>query len=341
MTDPIIVYRLGSMGDTVVALPCFHLIRGLFPERRIIVLTNTPVSKKAAALEDMLKNGGFIDDCIAYPMGTRDPIRLLRLAIALRRTGAKTLIHLQGGRGHVRVQRDIAFFKACGIKAVIAAPGPDFDEHLLPNGEKEYEAQRLVRCLSALGPIDLDDPAVWDLRLTDQERAVAQAALKPLVGRAILAVNTGGKSPAQDWGDANWTEVFRQLGGSLDVALMFVGAAEDSERAERLIQAWSGAALNLCGRLSPRETAAALERAIAFVGHDSGPMHVAAAVQTRCVALFGANNMPRNMPRRWHPYGNIHRVIHEIAGIDRITPERVVEAIRAQVQIAQMERPIR
>jgi heptosyltransferase III len=43
-----------------------------------------------------------------------------------------------------------------------------------------------------------------------------------------------------------------------------------------------------------------------FVGHDSGPMHLAAAVGTRCVAVFSA----RNLPRVWFPFGTNHRVIY-------------------------------
>jgi heptosyltransferase III len=64
--------------------------------------------------------------------------------------------------------------------------------------------------------------------------------------------------------------------------------------------------LNLCGVTSPRETAAVMGRATLFVGHDSGPMHLAAAVGIRCVALFSA----RNLPRVWFPFGTNHRVIY-------------------------------
>ena len=67
-----------------------------------------------------------------------------------------------------------------------------------------------------------------------------------------------------------------------------------------------GPVVNLCGKLTPRESAAAFERARMFVGHDSGPMHLAAAVQTPCVAIFAA----RNIPRVWFPFGEQHRVVY-------------------------------
>ena len=49
-----------------------------------------------------------------------------------------------------------------------------------------------------------------------------------------------------------------------------------------------------------------LARARVLLSHDSGPMHLAAAVQTPCVAIFAA----RNKPRVWFPYGGQHRVVY-------------------------------
>ena len=44
----ILVHRLGSMGDFIVAVPCFHLLRRSYPQAKIVLITNHPVSGKAA-----------------------------------------------------------------------------------------------------------------------------------------------------------------------------------------------------------------------------------------------------------------------------------------------------
>jgi ADP-heptose:LPS heptosyltransferase len=49
-----------------------------------------------------------------------------------------------------------------------------------------------------------------------------------------------------------------------------------------------------------------MERVRAFIGHDSGPMHLAAAVGTPCAAVFSA----RNLPGIWFPYGSGHTVFY-------------------------------
>jgi ADP-heptose:LPS heptosyltransferase len=93
-------------------------------------------------------------------------------------------------------------------------------------------------------------------------------------------------------------------------ALLLTGAAEESAASEFAAEGWranrGGVVVNLCGRLTPRESAAAMARARLFVGHDSGPMHLAAAVGTPVVAIFAA----RNIPRQWFPFGKQHRVVY-------------------------------
>jgi len=68
-----------------------------------------------------------------------------------------------------------------------------------------------------------------------------------------------------------------------------------------------------------------MREAALFLGHDSGPMHLAAAVGVRCVSLFGDFNVPRT----WYPHGSGHRILHEMCGVRAITPDRVCEAARA------------
>jgi heptosyltransferase III len=90
------------------------------------------------------------------------------------------------------------------------------------------------------------------------------------------------------------------------LALVLVGAKEDGPLCDRMAQSWVGTALNLCGQLSPRETAAVMEGARVFCGPDSGPMHLASAVGVRCAGIFSA----RNKPGIWFPPGEGDQVVY-------------------------------
>ena len=81
----VLIYRLGSLGDTTVALPCFHLIERTYPNAERVLLTNFPIHAKAPASAAVLGDSGLVHGYMRYTVGTRNPIELLRLAIEIRR----------------------------------------------------------------------------------------------------------------------------------------------------------------------------------------------------------------------------------------------------------------
>jgi heptosyltransferase-3 len=326
--ERIVIYRLGSLGDTVIALPCLHKIAKAFPHAERLVLTNIPVSAKAAPLASILANSGLVHGYVTYPLGVRSLHALWDLAWQLRRLRASTLVYLTLDRGGRTLSRDLLFFRLCGFKRIIGAPvTQDLSNHRFEpeTGTFEYEASRLSRTLFELGPIDLDDPASWDLRLTAEEQAAGAKTIAPFAGRPFIAINMGGKWVENQWGSDNWRALLDELAtthGSFGI--LAIGGPEDAAAVGPATANWPGAVVNSCGTLAPRETAAALEKASLFVGHDSGPMHLAAACGVRCVGLFG-----RLQPRIWHPYGSGHRPLHKPnQGIMAIRVEEVANAVR-------------
>lgn len=321
----IAIYRPGSLGDTVVALPCFHLISQSFPDARRVVITNRPVSSKAPSLSSILSRSGLIDDVIEFPHQLRNLRDRVALVRRLRSLDASTLVYLGFSDGLVRAWRDYLFFRLAGFKIVIGVPiRRDLERRRLPaTGEFEREAERLARCLSGLGQVDLHDQHWWNLRLQPDERQRATEAVSPLNGASFISVNMGGKLQNKDWGEANWSDLLRGVTEITPMAIAFVGSAEDTDRAERIRRRLSTCTINLCGALSPRETAAVLERSALFVGHDSGPLHLAAAMGTRTIGLFGESAPPAI----WHPIGSQHCAIHDMRGVLNIQVSEVLQRV--------------
>ena len=226
------------------------------------------------------------------------------------------LVYLGPARGTEAARRDAGFFKVCGITRQVGVPlTEDMQAHRQNESDDslEPEFQRLARNLAELGDARTDSPEAWDLRLTQEEHARAAEALAPAAERPVLAVSVGTKVQSKDWGRENWRELLGELGERYgDYALALMGAPEESEASEYAAEGWRQATgsdalvVNLCGKLTPRESAACFARAKLFLGHDSGPMHLAATVGTTCVAIFAA----RNIPRVWYPHGKHHRVVY-------------------------------
>ena len=332
MSAKLIIFRIGSIGDTVVALPCFHAISRAFPRHRKVLLTDALASARASSVESVLEGTGLIDTTLYFPVGRGKLSHSVALARQLRQLDAEALVYLAPRTTGLQVYRDLLFFRAAGIRRVIGAPlaiGAR-ECHVDPSThELEPEVERLARILSAAMPVDLS-PASWDLRLTPREHAVATQRLEGLLGwRPLVALSPGAKIPAKDWGEGRWTDLIRLLQVRLPaISLVFVGAPDERALTERLAQLWNGVKLNLCGELTPRESAAVLSRCNLLVCHDSGPMHLAASQGTRCLALFGNFNRPR----QWFPYGRDHVVIHEPNGVRHIGVERVADSVEAAVR---------
>jgi ADP-heptose:LPS heptosyltransferase len=314
----------------VVALPCFHQVARKFSKSLRILVTDIPSSQKAPSAESILGKSGLIDRVIHFPPPPRTIRDILNLWTQIRQTKSRTLIYI-ADRNVLSTLRDIIFFRMCGIRHIIGAPlrqdlrRPRIDP---ATGDLEQEADRLLRCLWSLGPIDLNDRALWDLRLQPSEVAAAKKCLAPLGHKKFVVINAGGKVRSKDWGNENWIALLQLMANSYShLSLVFVGSADEFDRSAEIAASWPGSTLNLCGALAPRESAAATKQAMAFIGHDSGPMHLAAAVGVPCVGLFGNFNRPK----WWHPNGEGHHIIHNMGGIRKISPEEVYAAVRSTI----------
>ncbi len=306
-TKRILVYRLGSLGDTVIALPLFHLIERAFPGAARRLLTNVPVAAVAAPLASVLWPG-YAGEELAYPVGLRQPGPLWRLGREIAQWRPDVLVYAIEPRGAARTLRDVLYFKLAGAGRLVGVPlgaaahrrGPDAD------GLWESEGARLDRALAALGDARRDDPRSWAFRFTAEERAAARAALAGWEGASsYVAFGIGTKQAVKDWGDARWTAVLARI-AQPGLGLALIGAAADSDRARRAAARWPGPVRDLCGRLAPRVSGLVLAGARLYLGPDSGPMHFAAAVDTRCVAVFSAHRPPGI----WFPHGERHRVFY-------------------------------
>jgi heptosyltransferase III len=317
-TKRVLIYRMGSLGDTVIALPALHLVARAFPDADRRMLTNLPVNVKAPPAAAILENSGLIHGYFRYAAGTRSPRELLSLWWQLVRWRPQVLVYLAASRGVDSARRDARFFRLCGIPRLVGVPDTDdMQQTRWQESEQalEPEAGRLARNLAELGEAYLDDPASWDLHLTPAEQGRAVEVLRSIAGCPLIVVSVGTKRQSKDWGRENWRALLAKLATTYPGhALALCGSAEESEASEYAADGWRHASptsatssiINLCGLLTPRESAAVLSHARIFIGHDSGPMHLAAAVQTPCVAIFSA----RNKPRVWFPYGRQHRVIY-------------------------------
>ena len=298
----ILVHRLGSLGEHVVALPCFHFLRRIFPSAEIILDPIFPVSQKAAPAMTVLTACELVDGAVAHPMAARNVSQLIALRRTIRDRHFDLGVTLCSGHGLFRTLRDAAFLKLCGIHRVVGSHARSSGaSHCNANGAvTPQECVRLAARLSEIGDVDPSERSHWDLMLSDEERSFAASLLQSGgVAGPFLAASLGTKVPANDWGDDNWVELLSgQLSSEfLRLGLVMVGSPDETERCNAILQHWKGPSPNACARSTQEGTAALLERCAVFIGHDFEGAHLAAATGAQVIAIFSWYNAPG----KWFP----------------------------------------
>jgi heptosyltransferase-3 len=180
----------------------------------------------------------------------------------------------------------------------------------LPEGDLyESEAAGLVRRMRGAFPMIAADRGDR-LELTESEVLWGRDRLSGLVeAKRCIIVSLGTKWPVNDWEEANWMALMRLLNQrASELSVVFLGAKDEHEKSERCRNVFAGASLNLCGATSPRQSSAIMRQGSVFIGHDSGPMHLAAASGLACVAIFSG----RCRMGQWFPRGSGHKVLYRL-----------------------------
>ena len=298
----VLVYRTGQLGDTLVSLPALYAISARHPGTRLALLTDVHPGKGFLSSWDILAETGLFSEAVFYeprPNLRRKWRDFWRLASRLRRSRFKRLYYLAPAcRTRRQILRDRLFFQVlCGI--------PDIRGMTAQSQAGVSERARLLRI--AEGSENTDAP----LPIGRKERARIDALWRKTgldAGACLIALGPGAKISAKRWPADRYAALARKLLEALpDSRVLLIGGPDDYALAQTVVEGLGPRALNWAGRLSVLESAEVLRRCSLYVGNDSGVMHLAASVKTRCVAIFSA----RDAAGLWEPYGEGHRVLRK------------------------------
>jgi hypothetical protein len=140
----------------------------------------------------------------------------------------------------------------------------------------------------------------------------------------LLALHPGSGSERKNWPEAKWAELLRLLISSTDFNLLLVGGEAEGERLQRLAAALPPARCQVAQSLPLADLAHRLASCRAFIGHDSGISHLAAAVGLSGVVLWGDT-----VEEIWRPPSEKVVVLRHSEGLARLPVGAVVEQLRS------------
>lgn len=302
----ILVVKLADLGDLLTTSPALRALRLSFPRTRIDLLA-TPGSA------GLLHGSDLVDRLIPFDKFAFDrprdaPAALpAGLALGRRLRGARyealvLLHHLTTAWGTAKYAA-LALASGAPIRAGLDnGRGRFLTHHAVDRGFGERH--EVDYWLAVVGTLGATNPAP-KLEVTIPPAAEAAAAARwAALGlgdgpTALLHPGSGAFSPARRWPAERYAALADRLAGDLGlrVGVLAGPAPGEPELARRLIRAMRRPAALVEGVPTPQELAALLRRASLFVGNDGGVMHLAAAVETPSVAIFGPTNH-----RAWGPY---------------------------------------
>ena len=342
----ILVIKLGAMGDLILAVPSFRMLRHRFPKARISLL----VDRKLVSLVSLCP---YLDEIIPVDRARlSNPSYLLKTACKIRREGFDLSVDFQNSKWtHL-----LAFFSGIPERFGFARGLFGF---LLNRPEKTFKVaeppvQHQFRILSKLGVRKIEESLeLWpdpeaEERVNDWLFAPEEMKKSRLAG---LVIGSSPKWLTKRWPVSYFNELAVRLVRELNCRVVLIGSGEDARGLDETDFAKLEGVINLVGKTSLRELATLMKRLDVLVTGDTAPLHVAGAMRTKLVALFGPTDPRRHMPpspgavvlARKLPcqpcYKGVCQNPETLACLQRIPVDEVFQAVQRQlVTVGKKER---
>lgn len=298
----IIVVDLLYLGDLLFAHPFFEGLRELFPEARIDLVANSNFS-------EIMRVNPNLDHVYSYNKNWTTA-RSYKFAKKLKMNNYQLGINIHGNWRTALLLKLIAAEKSIGYGG--KGRGLFLDEQL----EKNISSHMIEFYLEFLDQLQrsellmdnfkskkiesfLQEPAFPSLRVNETHNRNVETKLQNLgLKNKFIVLNTGGSWKTKRWPEEYFAEIADQL-AERGYKILFVGGPSDTERVsyirEKIVN--KEMIFNLSGQTSLLELAAVLKRAELVISGDTGPVHVAAAVGTNTVTIFGPSDEEKYAPR--------------------------------------------
>ncbi|ALA59918.1 glycosyltransferase family 9 protein [Nitrospira moscoviensis] len=327
----ILLIKPSSLGDIVHTMPVVAAVKQRWPAAHLTWL----VKRRWAELVERIEG---VDRVWPFDATLGGALRVLP---ALRSERWDLVLDLQGLFRSAVIGR----LSGGGVRVGFAngrEGSPWFYTTRVPVPTSEMHAvDRYLLAAEAVGAAPLGEPR-FRFKIDEQDQRVVRELLRSrgVQDQSWIAMHVSARWETKRWPLESFAAVADQLTKEGLGPLVVMGGEGERSEVERLKRLVTSSVIDVAGAVPLGYLPAFLSKAAAMITNDSGPMHIAAAVGTPVVALFGPTSV-----RRTGPYGDQHTVLtHEIscrpcfsricrngeplACLTQITPARVVDAVK-------------
>ena len=343
----ILIVKLSAIGDVIHTMPALNAIRSHFPDAHITwlveedaaslvegheALNRVLVSKRKRWMRGLRSSSFFstTSEIYRFIKALRDTDYDMILDFqALLKSGV--LIALARGKRKIGFGKGLEHMEHSYIFLSERIPAVDMEIHALSRG---------MMFIDALGiPSNMVEYKLPVSR-HDYEKVDGLMRTYGLLGaKPLIAINPVAKWETKLWANKKFSQLADILIDRYDAKIVFTGGPDDRPTIKDIMAVMKGHAVNLAGHTTLKMLAALYEKMVFVVSTDTGPMHMAAAVGTPVVALFGPT-----APWRTGPFGSIHQIVRAeldcapcfkrecktIDCMEQISVQQVIDAIQSR-----------
>ncbi len=289
--ESILVVKLSSVGDVVLVTASLKALRQKFPQGKIYCLVGKASAK-------VLQNCPYLDGILIYDGNDKHKgwRRLLRLAGKLRKYRFDRIVDFQNNR----ISHALSFllfpkesFGYDGKWGFLLTNRLKDRKSKLPPVEHQFKVLEMM----GIPPTKDHELELW---INDTDKSYVKELLdSEWMGNAkdIVGINL---SASEKWSTKNWPiEFIAELCDKLsakNIRVFLTGTEKDREKVRDLLAIAKSKPASFVGKTDILQLAALIKRCKVFVTPDSAPLHVAAAIGTPAIALFGPTDSVRHIP---------------------------------------------
>lgn len=269
------------MGDIILTTPALRALRTIFPEAYICYLVEVPYAR-------LIEGSSFVNEVLAI----QPRLSLTGLLAVIKKLRGKKFdaaIDFHGG------PRCALFVLTCGSRLKIGYE-TKFKawvyDYRVPRSYLSGPVHSVINHLNLVKILNPEIREDYPLQVPpprpEEKRKIETFWQQlDLSSRRVVAVHISAGNRFRDWGKENLVAFLESLAALPKVVPLLIGSREDKLREKEILQSLKKGIPSLVGETSLGELMATLEKVNLFVGPDSGPMHLAAALNKPIVALFG------------------------------------------------------
>ena len=290
----ILVVKLDHLGDIILTTPVFSNLRQAYPKAELHALTGTwsrTVLERHPDVNKVLEYNSPTFCRTGQPTSLKQTFQLYR---ALRHQKYDLIVELRGD------WRTLWFALGRLTPHRLSRAALQIENRLgLSQFSGTHETTRNLDVLRYAGIPTSVQTATFSVTTADEKWASDSLAIHKIdKQRPLVAIHPGSPIPLKRWLPERYAELADWLIARKHAQVLFVGVKDEIPIITEIQGLMQGVSINIAGETTLTQLASILHTCDVFIGNDSGPMHLAAAVGTPTIGLYGPGD-----PTRFAPMG--------------------------------------